>query len=135
MNRGAIIKNLRESRNLTQGELAARLGVSQRTISSWETWRTQPKFDDYCKMADIFDCSLDELSGRVERRLGNITVEDILVKLHDLDVWELRQVRGRSEQYLDTVIQINNLEAEKDKLEQRVKEYATKIQELKNGDN
>ena len=34
---GATIKELREERNLTQAELAARIGVSSKTISKWET--------------------------------------------------------------------------------------------------
>ena len=34
---GATIKELRESRKLTQAELAERIGVSSKTVSKWET--------------------------------------------------------------------------------------------------
>ena len=34
---GSVIKQLRESRNMTQAELAMRIGVSSKTVSKWET--------------------------------------------------------------------------------------------------
>lgn len=34
---GAIIKRLREEKNMTQAELAELIGVSDKTISKWET--------------------------------------------------------------------------------------------------
>ena len=34
---GAVIKELREKKKITQSELAKMLGVSDKTISKWET--------------------------------------------------------------------------------------------------
>lgn len=34
---GAVIKELREKRKMTQLQLAEKLGVSDKTISKWET--------------------------------------------------------------------------------------------------
>lgn len=39
---GATIKELRESRKLTQAELAEKIGVSSKTISKWETAKGLP---------------------------------------------------------------------------------------------
>lgn len=39
---GSIIKKLRESRNMTQAELAAKLSVSDKAISKWETAKGYP---------------------------------------------------------------------------------------------
>lgn len=39
---GTTIKQLRESRNLTQAELAEMIGVSSKTISKWETAKGLP---------------------------------------------------------------------------------------------
>ena len=39
---GATIKHLRESRRLTQAELADRIGVSSKTVSKWETAKGLP---------------------------------------------------------------------------------------------
>lgn len=39
---GAVIKELRESRGMTQAELADRIGVSSKTVSKWETAKGLP---------------------------------------------------------------------------------------------
>ena len=39
---GSVIKQLRESRNMTQAELAMRIGVSSKTVSKWETAKGLP---------------------------------------------------------------------------------------------
>ena len=39
---GSTIRKLRESRNMTQAELAERIGVSSKTISKWETAKGLP---------------------------------------------------------------------------------------------
>ena len=38
---GAVIRNLREGKKLTQEELAERLYVSSKTVSKWETGVSQ----------------------------------------------------------------------------------------------
>lgn len=40
---GNTIKTLREKKNLTQKELADKIGVSDKTISKWETGVSQTK--------------------------------------------------------------------------------------------
>lgn len=39
---GATIKELRENKNLTQAELARKIGVSSKTVSKWETAKGLP---------------------------------------------------------------------------------------------
>lgn len=39
---GVTIRQLRESRKLTQGELAEKIGVSSKTVSKWETGKGLP---------------------------------------------------------------------------------------------
>ena len=39
---GSTIKELREAKNLTQAELARRIGVSSKTVSKWETGKGLP---------------------------------------------------------------------------------------------
>ena len=39
---GAAIRSLREAKGLTQEELAARIHVSAKTVSKWETGRSFP---------------------------------------------------------------------------------------------
>lgn len=41
----ALCKNLRQSLNLTQGQMAERLGTDQASISRWERGLTEPQYD------------------------------------------------------------------------------------------
>ena len=63
---GQIIRRLRKERNLTQEELAERLGVTYQAISKWENNMAVPDLDKLIKLSDIFEVSLDELVGREE---------------------------------------------------------------------
>ena len=53
---------------LTQRELAVRLGVGEKTVSSWETGQSQPTVHDVLRMSELFDCTTDWLLGRDEER-------------------------------------------------------------------
>lgn len=60
------LKTLRAENNMSQADLAKRLGVTQQCVSEWELNRTEPTFTYLCLMADVFEISLDALCGRVE---------------------------------------------------------------------
>lgn len=61
-----ILKSYRKSRGLTQQELAKVIHVSQPTIGSWETGRTEPNQEMQRKLADYFDISVSTLLGTNE---------------------------------------------------------------------
>ena len=58
---GNTIKQLRERRNLTQAELAERIGVSSKTISKWETARGLPDISLLQPLSQALGISLIEL--------------------------------------------------------------------------
>lgn len=58
---GTTIKMLRENKNISQEELGNVLGVSDKTISSWEINRTEPKMGIVQLLADYFGVSTDYL--------------------------------------------------------------------------
>ena len=58
---GATIKQLRESRKLTQSELADRLGVSSKTVSKWETAKGLPDISLLQPLAEALGISVIEL--------------------------------------------------------------------------
>ena len=58
------IKDLREDRDLRQSDLAIATGIDQRTISNYETGKTNPDSDALIKLADFFGVSIDYLVGR-----------------------------------------------------------------------
>ena len=65
---GKRIKQLRESSGLTQPELAEKLGVNQSNITRFENDTKIPTLLLAIQIADVFDCSLDQLVGRRCRR-------------------------------------------------------------------
>ena len=57
----ATIKMLREKRNLTQAELADRIGVSSKTVSKWETAKGLPDISLLQPLAQALNISVIEL--------------------------------------------------------------------------
>lgn len=58
---GAAIRKLREENKLTQTELADRLGVSDKTVSKWETGKGYPDITLLEPIAKVFNSSITEL--------------------------------------------------------------------------
>lgn len=54
---GETIKTLRKKRNMKQEDLAAKLKLSPKTISSWEVNRTTPDIEMLKKICKALKCS------------------------------------------------------------------------------
>lgn len=57
------IRLLRQSRNMSQVNLAKRLGVTKQSISNWENDNIQPSIEMLMKLAAVFAVSTDYLLG------------------------------------------------------------------------
>lgn len=68
---GAAVKRLREKQKLTQSQLADFLGVSDRTVSKWETGRGFPDITFLEPLAKILKVSVAELFSGTEIENGN----------------------------------------------------------------
>ncbi len=55
MSYGERISKLRQSKNITQKELASKLYVTDKTISSWESNRTEPSLEMIIKLSEILE--------------------------------------------------------------------------------
>ena len=64
----------RKKYGLTQEDLAQRLGVTNQSVSKWESAQCCPDISLIPKLADIFEISIDELFGIVPRM--SMTKED-----------------------------------------------------------
>lgn len=60
------IRRQRRKINMTQTELAERVGVKQGTISAYESGAATPGVENLIRLADALNCSLDELCEREE---------------------------------------------------------------------
>lgn len=58
-----VLKNLRESRHLTQDQLAERVMVSRQAVSRWENGETQPNTETLKLLSREFDVSINTLLG------------------------------------------------------------------------
>ncbi|MBQ8535331.1 MAG: helix-turn-helix domain-containing protein [Bacilli bacterium] len=58
---GKFIQESRKNKNLTQVELAEKLGVSNRTISKWENGNCLPDYSMFNILCDELDISINEL--------------------------------------------------------------------------
>lgn len=58
------IKSLREELNMTQQELADKIGGAKSTIAMYEKGDRKPSLEVLIKLSKLFDCSMDYLMGR-----------------------------------------------------------------------
>ena len=58
---GKFIANLRKEKNMTQQELADKLGVTDRAISHWENGRRLPDYSLLKDLCDVLSISINEL--------------------------------------------------------------------------
>ena len=74
MNLGKKIAELRKKNNLSQEELAEKVGVARQTISKWEIGDTTPDINQVKIISKIFNISIDEL---VDNDFNNVIVEKV----------------------------------------------------------
>ena len=74
MNLGEKIFSLRKKNNLSQEELAEKVGVTRQTISKWELEETMPDINQAKKLSELFNISLDELTNN---DISSILVEKV----------------------------------------------------------
>ncbi len=92
---GGKIYSFRMSYGMTQEQLAAKLCISPAAVSKWERNLSYPNIEMLVELADIFDCSIDELVGyRTEKvtsfdgyeeyRLRLLEIGDLLLKCSEI---------------------------------------------------
>lgn len=62
-----ILKELRLSKGITQGELAKQLGISRSTVGMYESGSREPDFETLELIADHFNVDTDYLLGRTDK--------------------------------------------------------------------
>lgn len=62
------IRQLREAKNLTQVQLAAKLSVTKQSVSNWENNYIQPSVEMAMAIADVFGVTVDYLLERTDKQ-------------------------------------------------------------------
>lgn len=86
MNFNVRLKQLRQKHKLTQGELAAILGLKSTAISNYESERNEPSFDKLIALSKYFDVTCDYLLGVSDSYLpvGGEVLDKDIVEFFDL---------------------------------------------------
>ncbi len=79
---GTTIRQLRESRNLTQAELAEKIGVSSKTVSKWETAKGLPDITLLQPLAAVLGISVIELMNGEHITNQNISANMLRTKFY-----------------------------------------------------
>lgn len=101
------IYELRTQRGLSQKELGAILGVSNKAVSKWETGTAIPKTETLIKLAEVFEISTEELLNAAcqedlkgtdfydsKKTQGNIS--DVKTKVNEIDIAQANAKEGKT---------------------------------------
>ena len=83
---GDKLRSLRIEKNLTQKQVADRIGLAISAVSSYESGSRYPTYDTLIKLARIFHVSTDYLLGIADKRNIDVT------GLNDEDVGLISQL-------------------------------------------
>lgn len=75
------IKELREKAGLRQIDVANATCIDQKTLSNYETGKTNPDSYSLIRLADFFDVSIDYLVGRIDSLYTAVSKDDICKKI------------------------------------------------------
>lgn len=99
---GQRIKDFRLSRNMTQKELAKRIGMGDTTIANYEKGFRSPKKDTLFDLADVFGVSIDDLfPQRTPTTAPNSLIEQISDKVVQLHQDRQKNVLSYATEQLD----------------------------------
>lgn len=80
---GDILKCLRKKHNLSQKEIAEKIGIAFQTYSGYETGKHEPNLKILLQIANHYDISIDFLIGRYFIGFG--TIEDCVNTFYGFD--------------------------------------------------
>ncbi|WP_443771034.1 helix-turn-helix transcriptional regulator [Anaerostipes sp.] len=80
------LKLLRKQENMSQEQLAAKLGVSRQAVTKWETGAGIPDIENILSISKLFDISMDELFSN-ERKM-NLPKDYLFESVTEYDIDE-----------------------------------------------
>lgn len=73
---GQFIKKIRQDNNLTQKDLADKLGVTYQAVSKWENGKNVPDIATLKEISELFNTNIDEiLNGEKKEKISEQTKE------------------------------------------------------------
>lgn len=96
---GKYIVECRKKKNMTQQELAEKLGVSDRTIGNWENGRNMPDLSLFKPLSEILGISIAELldGGKIDKNNIAYKNEEILTNTIN---YQTEKIRKKENKYI-----------------------------------
>lgn len=76
------LKDLRKQAELTQVDVAEKLGISQPAYASWERGIKKPTQENLVKIAQVLNVSVDYLVGNSEERIDELDNIELLFRMN-----------------------------------------------------
>ena len=97
---GSFLKKLRNEKELTQGQLAEKLNVSNRSVSRWETGNTLPDISILIELAEFYEVDIKEIIDG-ERKSENMNEEtkELMDKVVDYTSKDKEIILEKMQQY------------------------------------
>ena len=95
MDFGNNIKEFRTKKGMTQKDLADVLNVTPQAVSRWENNEVEPSISTINQMAELFDCSIDELFGKTKKEETKQD-ENIIVNNNENEVKEEKVIQVKT---------------------------------------
>lgn len=94
------LQNLRKERKMTQSDVAAKLGISDKTYSKWETGENDPDLSSILKLADCFEVEpsalftgeREDVMSTIDREIGGLPVSDAVNRAFALQFAAVRSL-------------------------------------------
>jgi len=71
MNLSDNLKKIRKEHNLSQEQLAEKLGVSRQSVSKWESGTAYPEMEKMLQLCQLFNLNIDELLNQDVKEVNN----------------------------------------------------------------
>lgn len=124
------LTKMRKQRGWTQIDLGIKADINPKTLSSYENGRTEPSLGEVVKLCKVFDCSIAYLTDTKEREPGDVSLDDIMLKLTTLDVATLGKIYNHITTLMQTKEEYERMMKEKEIMEKKLKEYEYKLKTM-----
>lgn len=89
---GQLLKLLRKQHHYSQKYLAEYLGVIQQTYSHYETGRIVPTYKNLVKIAELYQISLDTLTGKSEQLEQSLQEQKLVQYFREMDLRDQEEI-------------------------------------------
>lgn len=89
------LKKIRKRKNISQEELAEKVGVSRQSVSKWETSEAYPEMNNILELCKIFKCNINDLVNDQMIDLDSLD-EEVKMSIVKLKKEKQKQMKGIS---------------------------------------